>query len=71
MSDKPVVNYTPFPEQVINVGEGAIVWPTNHPGDRVSNKRFAVTSFVMSYDEDTGEFETLNTIYKRENPDEE
>lgn len=62
---KKTVNYTPCKYDFIKVGQGAIVWPTNHPdADRVSNTAPVRTSMVLQHDEKTGEFETENTLYK-------
>ena len=68
---KPTVTYKPLGEIV--VGEGASVIPLNHPGNAndcspfhmIENGYPAYTSTVISHDEATGRFETLNTIYVR------
>ncbi len=62
---KKVVTYS----QLVYCEKGgqALVIPTNHPDCRnVANERPARTSEVLRYDEATGEFETLNTIYRRQ-----
>ena len=61
---KPIVNYKPSNIDFIQVGYRATVIPTNHPSDLVSNTKIALTTEVISYNKETGEFETLNTIYK-------
>lgn len=68
---KPTVTYKPIGKIV--VGEGAIIVPFNHPGNSydadpfcmIENGYPAYTSTVISHDEATGRFETLNTIYVR------
>ena len=62
---KKVVHYDPsgFICYIVE-GEVAIVYPIDHPDtERVSNKKPVRTSTVVSYDKETGIFETLNTIY--------
>lgn len=61
---KQIVNYKPSDTDFIQVGCRATIIPTNHPSLLVSNTRIAVTTEVISYNKETGEFETLNTIYK-------
>lgn len=59
-ADKPVVQYLPNAWNYVNVGQRASVYALNHPhlgADRIS------TSKVVSYDSNTGEFETQNTLY--------
>lgn len=66
MKEKPIVHYRTY-ETYIRVGLSAYVYPVDHYAtDRVSNESIAITSVVLSYDKDTGIFETLNTIYKPE-----
>ena len=68
---KPTVTYKPLGE--IALGVGALVIPQNHPGNSYDSDPFccvtngypAYTSTVISHDEATGRFETLNTIYVR------
>lgn len=59
---KPVVNY----KELIfcYVGGHALVQPENHPSVLVSNKKPALTSVVVAFDEKSGEFETRNTLYR-------
>lgn len=70
MQSKPVVHYRPFPKAKIHIGVPALVFPIDHknhaPGQNVSNTCVARTSKVISVNHETGEFETLNTIYKLE-----
>lgn len=60
---KPTVRYTPSQMDYINVGQGACVFPVDHPSDLVTNQRVCHTSTVLWYDNITGEFETKNTKY--------
>lgn len=70
MQTKPVVHYKAVQSAVISMGFPALILPidhTNHaPGQNVSNTCVARTSKVISVNHETGEFETLNTIYKLE-----
>lgn len=63
---KPVVHY--IDPLYIEVGQRATVTPVNHtnplPNQFVINGQIAHTSRVLAYDQTTGVFETLNTIYK-------
>lgn len=66
MTQKKIVHYTPTKEDFISVGQSAWVHPIDHPDkERVSNKKPVITSEVLRYDKSSGEFETLNTVYKR------
>ncbi len=60
---KPVVHYRALSGSV-RVGQPALVYPVDHPGDLVSNSQFARTSTVLHYRRASGEFETLNTVYR-------
>ena len=62
--EKQIVHYTPTDHDYIKVGDSANVYPTDHTSFLVSNSRICHTSQVLSYDEVTGVFETLNSIYK-------
>ncbi len=68
-NEKPAVQYECIPEPHIKVGESAYIVPANHPnhleGHHVTNGDVTRTSRVISHDEKTGRFETLNTIYER------
>ena len=66
MTQKPVVEYTASELNFIKVGFGAHVVALNHPGNENYNggEGAVYTSTVISYDEDSGTFETRNTIYK-------
>ena len=58
--EKQKVNYRAASDDVIVVGGCAYVYALNHP----KLGELAVrTSMVRSYDNKTGEFETLNSIY--------
>lgn len=60
--EKQVVKYSSL--LFCQVGTGAMVVPVNHPDTyRVSNGFTAYTSEVLSYNSDTGEFETKNSRY--------
>ena len=61
---KATVQYRPSVEGSIKVGYSALVWPVDHTSPFVSNEQVAVISKVISYDPETGVFETLNSIYK-------
>ncbi len=61
---KPIVHYVPNKYQSINLGLPAYVFPIDHPGDLVSNEKMIRTSRVIKYDKHTGEFETMNSVYK-------
>jgi hypothetical protein len=60
---KKVVHYRRDFNYYINVGQGASVYPVDHPSAFVSNMRICHTSTVLWYDETTGEFETKYTKY--------
>ncbi len=62
---KKVVNYS----TLVFCEEGcqALVFPVDHPDhERVTNEEPARTSAVIRYDAATGEFETLNTLYRKQ-----
>lgn len=61
---KKIVHYKKDSDVHIYVGASAVVFPIDHPGPLVSNTKYIQTSTVISYNRATGEFETLNTIYK-------
>lgn len=64
-STKKIVHYNRNEDIFIRVGLSAFVTPIDHPDtDNVTNTMVARTSRVLSYDETTGEFETMNTLYK-------
>lgn len=68
MSDtKPIVQYRREDGFFINVGKCAYVTPIDHPNHleahSVTNGREVRTSTVLSYNKETGEFETRNTKY--------
>lgn len=62
MTDKPVVRYSAL--IYCEVGKPALVKPINHPSASVFNTKDALTSNVISYDKNTGAFETRNTRYE-------
>lgn len=64
-STKKIVHYNAQEPVEVYVGYAAFVTPIDHPdAERVSNTRPVQTSRVLSYDVSTGEFETMNTLYK-------
>jgi len=62
---KPVVTYV---GRASVIGGRAYLVPRNHPNDHdlLSNLAPVVTSRVIRHDEETGEIETVNTIYVKE-----
>lgn len=59
---KPVVNYMDV--KYLRIGEACLILPANHPSELVSNApKWAVTSLVVNYDPASGEIETENTVY--------
>ena len=61
---KPTVQYDPTLFHSILLGNSALVYPLDHTSPYVSNTKLVKTSKVVFYNETTGEFETLNTLYK-------
>ena len=62
---KKIVHYNAQEPVEVYVGFAAFVTPIDHPdSEHVSNTRPVQTSKVLSYDKSTGEFETVNTLYK-------
>lgn len=63
---KPVVEYATTEHSFIKLGCRAYVLAIAHPGNSnmSSGTKEVFTSEVIKYDEETGEFETLNTFYK-------
>lgn len=60
---KPIVHYKGAIGPIV-VGRSATVFPVDHYNTTlVSNKKHAFTSTVVSYDQETGKFETQNTQY--------
>ena len=59
---KKVVHYVKYGLSSIIEGHSAVVLAIDHPD--FQEQTFVRTSRVIKYDELTGEFETLNTIYK-------
>lgn len=62
---KQTVHYVAADAEIfpIRVGYAAFVYPKDHTSQNISNKSLSRTSTVISYDETTGQFETLNSIY--------
>lgn len=65
MNRKQVVFYKSDVLPIVKVGQRAVVYPLNHPSERVSNRSAALTTAVLAIREG-GVFETLNSIYKPE-----
>jgi hypothetical protein len=61
---KPVALYDSTRPYKIEEGQSAIIFPITHYSDQVSLKKFILTTPVIDYDFETGDFETENTIYK-------
>lgn len=65
---KPVVLYrNDGTQRIMGVNVRALVTPIDHPSDLVSNTGPVLTSPVIRIGT-WGEFETLNTIYRPNNP---
>lgn len=65
---KAIATYNAEISSVIRVGAGALVFPLSHVDSEVSLASYVYTSPVVSYDEASGTFETLNTIYYAKYP---
>lgn len=61
---KPVVHYSHV--SGLRVGHSAYVQPIDHTGPSVTNSTVVVTSTVLRHERHTGEFETLNSVYRRQ-----
>jgi hypothetical protein len=61
---KPTVLYTPSKYGRIEVGLPATVRAWTHPSHLILPGDIVNTSTVQSYDQETGVFETRNSIYK-------
>ena len=59
---KQIVHYIPSKYDIINKGQSAWVFPTDHTSPYVSNTQMVTTSKVVKVLGD-GIFETLNSIY--------
>lgn len=64
---KSVVRYKEVAPGFIHIGLSATIIPLDHPNPNglVTNGEVAHTSRVVSYDPNTGDFETMNTKYVR------
>ena len=60
---KKIVHYAPADIFPIRIGYSAFVYSKDHTSSLVSNKSLSKTSTVVSHDEVTGQFETLNSVY--------
>lgn len=62
---KKIVKYKPHSNDRIFVGVSAEITETvDHTSKYVCNGRPVITSMVVFHDKETGEFETMNTLYK-------
>lgn len=61
--EKPVVEYVPSGMTTIEVGCAAYIHVFGHPAAYLDKANYVITSAVVSYDEETGNFETINTKY--------
>lgn len=61
--EKPVVEYIPARMSGIRVGCSASIHTFGHPAAYLDNAHYVNTSEVLSYDDETGNFETRNTKY--------
>ena len=59
---KPVVHYQETDGDFIMLGMPAMVRTVDHP--HCSNTKYVLTTRVVEYDRESGEFETENTLYK-------
>jgi len=62
--EKPTVHYDASKGAHIYEGFKALVYPIDHTSEWVSNTKMVTTSKVIRHDVKSGEFETMNTIYK-------
>ena len=61
--EKPVVEYVLARMNKVEVGYPAYIHVFGHPAAYLDNAHYVITSKVLSYDETTGSFETINTKY--------
>lgn len=61
---KKIVYYTNSIGMVLTLGEKAFVNAPEHPSHTCIKMKSVLTTTVMRHDKESGEFETLNTIYK-------
>lgn len=62
-TNKPIVYYRQHPSEFIVVGQLATVLALDHPQ---CGTAIIFTTLVTKYDVATGEFETLDIVYRRE-----
>lgn len=61
---KPTVHYYKQLSNNIKLGSRALIHPIDHPdSEHVSNQTWVLTSKVIWHDSESGNFETLNTMY--------
>lgn len=61
---KKIVYYTKSKGMILTLGEKAFVNAPEHPAHNYPQMKSVLTTTVMRHDKISGEFETLNTIYK-------
>lgn len=61
---KSICYYDPGKFTRISLGGSALIFPLTHYSRDVSLTKHILTSQVIFYDPESGEFETQNTIYK-------
>lgn len=61
--EKPVVEYVLARMNKVEVGYPAYIHVFGHPAAYLDKAHYVITSAVVSYDENTGDFETQNTKY--------
>lgn len=60
---KPVVHYTTRWNN-FEIGKSVTITTVDHPAGYLNQFPVVYTSAVVTFDEETGEFETRNTLYK-------
>ena len=60
---KPTVYYTSRRNN-FEIGKSATITTVDHPAAYLNEFPIVYTSAVVAFDEETGEFETRNTLYK-------
>lgn len=60
---KPIVHYKG--DALVRIGHGTWILPIDHPSALVENETPNLTSKVIYIDKRTGDFETMNTRYRK------
>lgn len=60
---KPVVHYTARWND-FEIGKSVTITTVDHPAAYLNDFPVVYTSAIVAFDEETGEFETRNTLYK-------